>query len=56
MTNNKISITEFRTMLVENRIAKDIDPTNEITPIKHKLVKASKGRCHKCYNKIVKEK
>lgn len=56
VTNNKISITEFRTTLVENLIAQDIEPINQITTVTHTLVKASKGRCHKCYNIMVKEK
>lgn len=57
VTNNKkFSITEFRTILVENLITKDINPINEISPIKNKLVKAPKSRCHKCYGKMVKKK
>lgn len=56
VTNNKISITEFCTTLVENLITQDIEPINQITTVTYKLVKASKGRCHKCYNIMVKEK
>lgn len=57
VTNNKISITEFRTKLVENLIEKNIEPIiNQMTTTKHKLVKSSKGRCHKCYSTMVKEK
>lgn len=36
VTNNKISITEFRTMLVENLITNDFEPINQIITIKHK--------------------
>lgn len=47
VTNNKISITEFRTRLVENLIVKNIEPIiNQMTTTKHRLVKSSKGRCH----------
>lgn len=56
VTDNKISITEFRTMLVENLITKDFEPIESINQIKHKLVKTIKGRCNKCYKKMVKEK
>jgi len=56
VTDNKISITEFRKMLVENLITKNFEPIESINQIKHKLVKTIKGRCNKCYKKMVKEK
>lgn len=43
-------------MLVENLIEKDNEPNNQITTIKHTLVKVSKSRCPKYYNIMVKEK
>jgi len=41
-------------MLVENLITKDVEPIESINQIKHKLVKTIKGRCNKCYKKMVK--
>lgn len=57
VTNNKISIIDFRTALVES-LTQNIKPESysQITTIKHKLIKASKSRCHKCYSIMVKEK
>lgn len=56
VTNNKISITDLRTALVTQNIEPEPISYSQITTIKHKLIKASKSRCHKHYSIMVKEK
>lgn len=53
----RMSITTFRTILVEKLIKLNDEPMYNTTPsIEHKLEKVTKSRCFKCYAKMVSSK
>lgn len=54
VTSSKMSITEFRSTLVEQLIHKET--ITEIVSQKHVLEKSNSSRCVGCYSKAVKEK
>ncbi|KAE9526178.1 hypothetical protein AGLY_013809 [Aphis glycines] len=54
VTSSKMSITAFRTTLVEQLINKET--ITEITSQKHVLEKSNRSRCAGCYSKAVKKK
>lgn len=55
VTNSKMKITAFRTILVENLVKKNDIMPPEVT-MNHDFVKAGRSRCFKCYKKMVSEK
>lgn len=55
VTNSKMSITTFRTILVENLVKKNDIMPPEVT-VNHVIVKAGRSRCFKCYKDMVSEK
>lgn len=55
VTNSKMTITAFRTILVENLVKKNDIMPPEVT-MNHDFVKAGRSRCFKCYKKTVSEK
>lgn len=55
VTNSKMSITTFRTILVENLVKKNDIMPPEVT-MNHVIVKAGRSRCFKCYKDMVSEK
>jgi len=55
VTNSKMKITAFRTMLAENLVKKNDIMPPEVT-MNHDFVKAGRSRCFTCYKKMVSEK
>lgn len=54
VTSSKMSITAFRTTLVEQLINKET--ITEVTSQKHVLEKSNRSRCAGCYSKAVKKR
>src|ERR1700678_2918449 len=51
ITSSKVSITDFRTSLVEQLIKKEtVDVDTTVHTIKHKLEVVGKSRCYICYS------